>query len=158
MSHGKWRNFRKYTGFSCQLQISAARELLFGLNFRKLLASDFCACHFYSPQFWHFQPSNVNVVVLICHFGFKPEILHLGHFSQNFLLWNWSLNCLSTVKLEFKLPSVLKSTFTAAVASVGFLPGRKVFLPHEGEKQGRKYFCHSFCHFCRAERAELIKT
>ena len=42
--------------------------------------------------------------------------------------------------------------------SVGFLPGRKVFLPHEGEKQGRKYFCHSFCHFCRGERAELIKT
>ena len=33
--------------------------------------------------------------------------------------------------------------------SVGFLPGRKVFLPHEGEKQGRKYFCLSFCHFCR---------
>ena len=42
--------------------------------------------------------------------------------------------------------------------SVGFLPGRNVFLPHEGEKQGRKYFCHSFCHLCRAERAELIKT
>ena len=44
------------------------------------------------------------------------------------------------------------------VVSVGFLPGRKVFLPHEGEKQGRKYFCHSFCHFCRGERAEHIKT
>ena len=43
-------------------------------------------------------------------------------------------------------------------SSVGFLPGRKVFLPHEGEKQGRKYFCHSFCHFCRGERAGLIKT
>ena len=44
------------------------------------------------------------------------------------------------------------------VGSVGFLPGRKVFLPHEGEKQGRKYFCHSFCHFCRGEMAEIIKT
>ena len=27
------------------------------------------------------------------------------------------------------------------VDRVGFLPGRKVFLPDEGEKQGRKYFC-----------------
>ena len=48
-----------------------------------------------------------------------------------------------------------KKVFNRAVGSVGFLPGRKVFLPHEGEKQGRKYFCHNLC---RGERAELIKT
>ena len=52
-------------------------------------------------------------------------------------------------------PQVGANTLNTYTTSVGFLPGRKVFLPHEGEKQGRKYFCHSFCHFCRAERAEL---
>ena len=52
----------------------------------------------------------------------------------------------------------LSSNTESLPVSVGFLPGRKVFLPHEGEKKGRKYFCHSFCHFCRGERAELIKT
>ena len=30
-------------------------------------------------------------------------------------------------------------TTVAPSGSVGFLPGRKVFLPHEGEKQGRKF-------------------
>ena len=50
------------------------------------------------------------------------------------------------------------SDSVALQSSVGFLPGRKVFLPHEGEKQGRNYFCHSFCHFCRGEMAEIIKT
>ena len=54
-------------------------------------------------------------------------------------------------------PSVVQSELLTYI-SVGFLPGRKVFLPHEGEKQGRKYFCHSFCHFCRGEMAEIIKT
>ena len=29
---------------------------------------------------------------------------------------------------------------------------------HEGEEQGRKYFCHSFCHFCWGEMAELLIT
>ena len=67
-------------------------------------------------------------------------------------------------RLERNSPSIFMSLFSQfnllniLSNSVGFLPGRKVFLPHEGEKQGRKYFCHSFCHFCRGETAELVKT
>ena len=49
-----------------------------------------------------------------------------------------------------KLVGWHKSSILTATR-VGFLPGRKVFLLHEGKKLGRKYFC---CGFCRGETAE----
>ena len=80
------------------------------------------------------------------------------------------LNCINYIKkytvtttrlsywaTSVELHQLYGLSYISYIFSVGFLPGRKVFLPHEGEKQGRTYFCHSFCHFCRGERAELIK-
>ena len=76
--------------------------------------------------------------------------LILPHLIYGILAWGRHTNVIH--KIQKRAIRII------AASSVGFLPGRKVFLPHEGEKQGRKYFCHSFCHFCRGERAELIKT
>ena len=98
----------------------------------------------------------------------KPLVrneIHLSVIKSTFLVSSMKIiksNVYLMLRPNIVLRCRLSSTYIIIniiiKSSVGFLPGRKVFLPHEGEKHGRKYFCHSFCHFCRGEMAEIIKT